>query len=102
MRTRICASRRSRLLLCKTPDGRPIGVRVHGDPPPQGTELQAFEVDGFHNATYVEPPIPPIQSFALEWDRAYGIDRRSGWTVKIDGRVIVQFARTLPGALWSA
>jgi hypothetical protein len=34
-----------------------------------------------------------IRSFNLEFNRDYGIDRRTGWTVVIDGIVHVQFAR---------
>ena len=34
-----------------------------------------------------------LKSFALQYDRDYGIDRRSGWSVVVDGSVAVQFAR---------
>lgn len=41
-----------------------------------------------------------IQSFRLEWDRDYGIDRRSGWTACVNGSVIVQLT-TLPRAVYA-
>ena len=40
--------------------------------------------------------------FQLEYDVDYGIDRREGWTVTVDGSVIVQFAKTPEEALLAA
>jgi hypothetical protein len=40
-----------------------------------------------------------VAPFRIEYDRDYGIDRRSGWTVIIGGRVIVELYRSLIGAL---
>jgi hypothetical protein len=34
-----------------------------------------------------------MKSFALHYDRDYGCDRRRGWTVVVDGRIIVQFRK---------
>jgi hypothetical protein len=42
-----------------------------------------------------------MNRFALQYDRDYGIDRRSGWSVVSYGRVVVQFV-SLPRALWVA
>lgn len=39
------------------------------------------------------------QSFRLEYDVDYGIDRKSGWSVVIGGSVVVQFADTVQAAL---
>ena len=41
-------------------------------------------------------------SLAIEWDRDYGVDRRSGWTVKVNGCVLAQLERWLAVALWKA
>jgi len=43
-----------------------------------------------------------IQSFRVEWDRNYGIDHRSGWSVAINGIVYVEFHRNPIAALWRA
>jgi hypothetical protein len=43
-----------------------------------------------------------MNQFCLEYDKGYGIDRRSGWTVCVDGRVIVQFRRWAAFALVEA
>ena len=43
-----------------------------------------------------------IGRFMLEYDRDYGIDRRSGWCFAWDGSYRVQFARTAVGALWGS
>ena len=42
------------------------------------------------------------QSFRLEYDVDYGIDRKSGWSVVINGSVEVQFAGTPQAALEAA
>lgn len=42
------------------------------------------------------------ESFALEWDRDYGILHRSGWTVKWDGHILAELERFLIVALWKA
>ena len=36
-----------------------------------------------------------VRSFRLGYDRDYGIDRRSGWSVVVDGVVVVQFVSLL-------
>jgi hypothetical protein len=44
-----------------------------------------------------------VNWYRLEYDRDYGINRRSGWTAVVDGSVLTQFVtlwRAL-GALWS-
>lgn len=41
-------------------------------------------------------------SFRLEYDVDYGIDRKTGWSVVIDGSVVVQFADTPEEALQKA
>lgn len=38
-------------------------------------------------------------SLRIDYDLAYGSDRRSGWSVSYDGSVIVQFAPTYVEAL---
>lgn len=38
--------------------------------------------------------------FGLDFDRDYGLDRRRGWSVVIDGVVVDQFV-SLPSALWT-
>ena len=43
-----------------------------------------------------------MSSFAIEWDKDYGIDKRTGWTVKLDGAVLVQLERFLLVALWKS
>lgn len=40
-----------------------------------------------------------IRQIKLEWDHSYGIDKRSGWTVTINGCVVVQLS-PLWVALW--
>ena len=40
--------------------------------------------------------------FTLTYDSAYGLDRRSGWTVVIDGIVVVQFCKNPIIALLTA
>ena len=40
--------------------------------------------------------------FRLDYDVDYGIDRREGWSVIVDGRVIVQFSKTPAQALLDA
>lgn len=42
------------------------------------------------------------RSFRLEFDVNYGIDRKTGWSVICDGRVIVQFSETPEEALKEA
>lgn len=32
-----------------------------------------------------------IKNFQLEWDTDYGIDKREGWSLTIDGEVVCQF-----------
>jgi hypothetical protein len=41
-------------------------------------------------------------SFAIEWNEDYGIDKRTGWTVKLGGRVLVELEPFLVVALWKA
>ena len=38
------------------------------------------------------------RSFSVAWDGNYGIDRRSGWSVTIDGIVVVELEPSLLGA----
>lgn len=40
-----------------------------------------------------------MAAYSLTFDRNYGVDRRSGWSVVFDGCVIVQFV-SLPRATW--
>jgi len=42
------------------------------------------------------------ESFALEWDRDYGIGHRRGWTVKWNGSVLAELEPFLVVALWKA
>lgn len=42
------------------------------------------------------------QSFQLHYDIDYGISHRSGWSVVINGSVVVQFADSAEGALQEA
>jgi hypothetical protein len=42
------------------------------------------------------------QGFELHFDVDYGIDRRSGWSVIIDGSVVVQFADSPEAAIKEA
>lgn len=37
--------------------------------------------------------------FAIHFDRDYGIDRRTGWSIAIDGSFVVQFEKHLLVAL---
>ena len=39
-----------------------------------------------------------VNATGLQWDRDYGIDKRTGWTAIHTGRVLVQFA-SLPRAI---
>ena len=34
-----------------------------------------------------------MKQFSLEYDEDYGADKRTGWTVVMDGRVVVQFRK---------
>ena len=34
-----------------------------------------------------------MRQFKLEWDREYGINKRTGWSIVVDGSVIVQLER---------
>jgi hypothetical protein len=43
-----------------------------------------------------------FNAVALHFDRDYGIDLRTGWSVVIDGRVIVRMEPWLVVALWKA
>lgn len=43
-----------------------------------------------------------IGGVSLEYDRDYGIGRRSGWSVAVAGSYRVQFERWLVVALWKA
>ena len=38
----------------------------------------------------------------IEHDRGYGIDRRTGWSVAVNGSFRVQLKPWLPVALWKA
>ena len=40
-----------------------------------------------------------MRSFKLEWDRNYGIDERSGWSIVIDGAVLSDIEKYLVVAL---
>jgi len=41
-----------------------------------------------------------INALRIDFDTDYGIDHRKGWTIIVNGMVIVQFRRTLIGALF--
>lgn len=41
-----------------------------------------------------------VWRLGLDFDRGYGLDRRTGWSAIVDGRVVVQFV-SLPRALWA-
>jgi hypothetical protein len=43
-----------------------------------------------------------MKQFRLEFDRDYGIDRLTGWSVTVNGVVRVQFAPGPIRALWRA
>lgn len=43
-----------------------------------------------------------INRHCLAFDRDYGIDRRTGWSVAVDGSYIVQFESWLVVAIWKA
>lgn len=42
------------------------------------------------------------RQFRLEYDRDYGVARRSGWTVVVDGMVVVELMETPQAALEQA
>lgn len=35
---------------------------------------------------------PDAMSLRLDWDRDYGMDKRTGWSVHLNGVCVVQFA----------
>jgi hypothetical protein len=39
------------------------------------------------------------RSFSITYDVGYGIDKRTGWSVTIDGSVAYQFAETMSDAI---
>lgn len=41
----------------------------------------------------------PRRSLEIGWDREYGCDKKSGWTIFVDGSCLVQFERWLLVAL---
>ena len=43
-----------------------------------------------------------MMCFRLQHDAEYGIDKRSGWTVIREGRVVCQLEKWLIVALWKA
>jgi hypothetical protein len=49
---------------------------------------------------YYSNAIP--KSLTIEFDRDYGIDKRTGWSIKVDGRVVVELERFLLMALIKA
>jgi len=38
----------------------------------------------------------------IEYDRNYGIDRRTGWTIVYDGSVLVELEPWLIAAIWKS
>ena len=43
-----------------------------------------------------------MKSLKIDFDRDYGVDNRTGWSIAIDGRFAVSFERWLIVALWKA
>jgi hypothetical protein len=43
-----------------------------------------------------------MKSFRLDFDRDYGIDRRTGWSISVNGGCLVMFERSLIVALFRA
>lgn len=36
-----------------------------------------------------------MKQFKVEWDRDYGINKRTGWSIVVDGSFVVQLERFL-------
>jgi hypothetical protein len=43
-----------------------------------------------------------VRQMRISYDHEYGIEQRSGWSVALDGAVVVQFCPSLLRALWRA
>lgn len=40
-----------------------------------------------------------MKQFSLQWDKDYGLLKKTGWTVTVDGLVIVHLKKSLLAAL---
>jgi len=43
-----------------------------------------------------------LNSLSVEFDRNYGISKRTGWSIAIDGRYLVELEKRLVKAIWKA